>query len=125
MPATAAFCPGCGLSMKAVGSRERIVAAIAYWTLIPAVVLLSLPAFRRSAFVRFHAWQSILLWGLFLLISLVCVYVSNFTGAIVLLLIGILSSLAMFFLWIVLTLKTWQGERLALPLFGALAARLR
>lgn len=111
--------------MQPVGARERMAAAIGYWTLIPAVVLILLPAFRRSAFVRFHAWQSILLWGLFLLISLVCLYASNFAGALVLLLIGILVSLAMFFLWIVLTLKTWQGERLSLPFFGALAARLR
>jgi uncharacterized membrane protein len=30
----------------------------------------------------------------------------------------------MFFLWIVLSLKAWQGERLELPLFGLLAERL-
>ena len=37
---------------------------------------------------------------------------------------GILGSLAMFFLWVVLSLKAWQGERLELPLFGFLAERL-
>jgi len=41
------------------------------------------------------------------------------------LLFGILASLAMFFLWVVLSVKAWQGERFELPLFGALAERLR
>jgi uncharacterized membrane protein len=41
------------------------------------------------------------------------------------LLFGILVSLAMLFLWIVLSLKAWEGERFELPLFGELAARMR
>jgi len=102
-----------------------MAAAFGYCTLVPAAVLLFLPAFRKSAFVRFHAWQSVLLWGLFLLLSLVAILLSNFVGAIALLLIGVLASLAMFFLWIVLLLKAWQGERFELPLFGAFAGRLR
>jgi uncharacterized membrane protein len=31
----------------------------------------------------------------------------------------------MLFLWIVLTLKAWQGERFEVPLLGEWAARLR
>jgi uncharacterized membrane protein len=42
----------------------------------------------------------------------------------VFLLFGILASLAMLFLWIVLTLKAWQGERFEVPVFGEFAARL-
>jgi uncharacterized membrane protein len=38
---------------------------------------------------------------------------------------GILASLAMFFLWIVLSLKAWEGERFELPLFGQLAAKMK
>ena len=40
------------------------------------------------------------------------------------LLFGVLASLAMFFLWIVLAIKAWQGERFELPWFGALAERM-
>lgn len=125
MPAGAAFCPGCGRSMKPLSAGERLAAAMGYCTLVPAAVLLFLPAFRNSRFVRFHAWQSLLLWGVFFLASLVAVFLSNFTGAIVLLLVGILVSLAMFFLWIVLSVKAWQGERFELPGFGMLAGRMR
>ena len=124
MPARAAFCPECGRSMKTLAPPERLAAASGYFTLVPAVVLLFLPQFRGSRFVRFHAWQSIFLWSAFFLALLVAILVSNIAAAVALLLLGILGSLAMFFLWIVLSLKAWQGERFELPLFGLLAERL-
>jgi uncharacterized membrane protein len=125
MPATAAFCPGCGRSMKPLSPGERLAAAFGYCTLVPAVVLLFLPAYRKSQFVRFHVWQSVLLWGVFILASAIAIIFSNFLDAIVLLLAGVLASLAMFFLWVVLIVKAGQGERFELPFFGGLAGRLR
>jgi uncharacterized membrane protein len=105
--------------------EDRAVAAAAYLTLVPAAIILFLPAFRNHRFVRFHAWQSILLWGSFLVLTTAALFLSNVAAAMVFLLFGILASLAMLFLWIVLTLKAWQGERFELPLFGGLAARLK
>lgn len=125
MPASAAFCPGCGHAMKQLPSEDRALAALAYFTLVPAAVLLLLPAYRHSAFVRFHAWQSVLLWGAFGLLTIVSLFLSNVAAAMAFLLFGILAALAMFFLWVVLSLKAWQGELFELPLFGALADRLR
>jgi uncharacterized membrane protein len=55
----------------------------------------------------------------------VSLLVSNIAAAVEFLLFGILALLAMFFLWVVLSLKAWQGERLELPIFGMLAGRLR
>jgi uncharacterized membrane protein len=124
MSASAAFCPVCGRSMTALPAADRAAAVLAYFTLIPAAIILFLPAFRQHAFVRFHAWQSVLLWGAFLLITGAALALSNIAAAIVLLLFGILASLAALFLWIVLTLKAWQGFRFELPVFGALAERL-
>jgi uncharacterized membrane protein len=111
--------------MKRIPPADRAVAALAYLTLVPAAVLLLLPAYHRSAFVRFHAWQSVLLWGTFCLLSMLSLFLSNITAAMAFLLFGILASLAMFFLWVVLSLKAWQGELFELPLFGMLAERLR
>jgi uncharacterized membrane protein len=110
--------------MQSLAQAERLAAACGYFTLVPAIVLLFLPAFRQSRFVRFHAWQSILLWGLFFLAALTGILLSNVAAAVVLLLLGILGSVGMFFLWAVLSLKAWQGERFELPLFGQLAERL-
>jgi uncharacterized membrane protein len=125
MPGNAAFCPGCGRSTTVVPRAERMAAAVAYLTLAPAAVLLYLPAFRESRFVRFHAWQSILLWALFVVLSLAALFLSNIAAAMYFLLFGVLASLAMFFLWIVLSFKAWQGERFELPLLGMLADRMR
>jgi uncharacterized membrane protein len=124
MPKGAAFCPGCGRSTVALASTERIAATVAYLTPLPAAVVLFLPAFRRSRFVRFHAWQSVLVWGVFLVLTMVALFMSDFAAAVVFLLFGVLAFLAMFFVWAVLTFKAWQGERFALPMFGRWAGRL-
>ena len=110
--------------MMPVDAPERIAATMAYMTPLPAAVVLFLPAFRRSRFVRFHAWQSVLVWGVFLVLTVVAVVLSDLAAAVVFLLFGIRASLAMFFVWALLTFKAWQGERFELPLFGRLAAGL-
>ena len=110
--------------MVPLPSADRAVAALAYLTLVAAAIILLLPAFRRNLFIRFHAWQSIFLWGVFFVLTAAAVVLSNIAAAMVFLLFGILASLAMLFFWIVLTLKAWQGERFALPLFGAAAFRM-
>ncbi len=104
---------------------DRATAAAAYLTFVPAAVILFLPAFRKSRFVRFHAWQSVLLWGVFFVLTVSALFLSNVAAAMLFLLFGILASLAMLFLWIVLSLKAWEGERFELPVFGDLAARLK
>jgi len=98
---------------------------MAYLPLLPPAVILFLPAFRNNRFVRFHAWQSILLWGVFFVLTIIALVLSNVAAAMVFLLFGILAALAMLFLWIVLSLKAWEGERFELPLFGDLAARMK
>lgn len=125
IPADAAFCPDCAWPMRPVSSGDRHLAALAYLTFVPALIFLLLPDFRRRRFIRFHAWQSVTLWGVFLVLSIAAVFLSNIAAAIYFLLFGILATLAMIFLWFVLSIKAWQGERFELPLIGELAARLR
>ncbi len=125
MSEDAAFCPGCAWSMTPIPPAERAAAALAYLTLVAGAVVLLLPAFRKNRFVRFHAWQSILLWTVFLVLTALALLLSNVAAAIVFLLVGILATLAILFLWIVLSIKAWQGERFELPLFGHLAARMK
>jgi uncharacterized membrane protein len=125
LPADAAFCPACGWSMQAIPANDRAVAALAYFTVVPAAVLLFMPSYRNRRFVRFHAWQSLLLWAMFFVLTILALFLSNIAAAMFFLLFGILASLAMFFLWVVLSIKAWQGELFELPLFGELAARLK
>jgi uncharacterized membrane protein len=123
--AKAAFCPACGWSMTPVPPLERAVAAAGYLPILPATIVLLLPTYRRHLFVRFHAWQSIFLWIIFLLLTGAAILLSNIAMAMAFLVFGILVTLAMIFLWFILSLKAWQGERFGLPLFGSLAARMK
>ncbi len=125
MPANSAFCPACGWSMRPIPAADRAAAAASYFTFIAGAVILLMPAFRNRRFVRFHAWQSIWLWGVFFVFTGAALVLSNIAAAMLFLLFGILASLAMFFLWIVLSIKAWEGERFELPLFGELAARMK
>ncbi len=111
--------------MTPIPVAERVAAAFAYLTFLAAAVILLLPVFRNNRFVRFHAWQSALLWGVFFVLTIVALFLSNVAAAMLFLLFGILAALAMLFLWIVLTLKAWEGERFELPLVGELAARMK
>jgi uncharacterized membrane protein len=111
--------------MRPLPASDRGLAALAYFTLVPAAVLLFLPALRTHRYIRFHAWQSVLIWGVFFVLTVVALFFSNVAAAMLFLLVGILAALAMFFLWVVLSVKAWQGERFELPLFGPIADRLR
>jgi len=110
--------------MTPLAAAERAAAAVAYLTFVAGGVILLLPAFCNHRFVRFHAWQSVLLWGVFFVLTILALLLSNVAAAMLFLLFGILASLAMLFLWIVLSVKAWEGERFELPLLGELAARL-
>jgi uncharacterized membrane protein len=111
--------------MRPLPAGDRALGALAYFTPVPATVLLLLPGFRNHRFLRFHAWQSLLIWAVFLVLMLIALVLSNVAAAVIFLLFAILAALAILFLWIVLSIKAWQGESFELPWFGELASRLR
>src|SRR4029077_8389406 len=90
MPANAAFCPGCGWSMTPLPPAERALAVVAYMPLVPPGVLLLLPALRDKRFVRFHAWQSVLLWGVFFVLIGATIVFSSVASPMLVLLFGLL-----------------------------------
>ena len=73
---------------------------------------------KKDRFVRFHALQSIIVFGVLTVISIA---LSNipFIGGMLGALIGIL----IFILWIVLMIKAYQGEQYSLPVAGDIAAK--
>ncbi len=56
------------------GLSENGIAALSYITFIPAILFLILPRYNRSAYVRFHAWQSLLLNVVVFLLSFIVTY---------------------------------------------------
>jgi uncharacterized membrane protein len=132
MPEAAAFCPGCGRSMytpeRASGRvgvfSEGIAAALAYLSFIPALIFLFREPYRSNRFVRFHSVQCLLCWlvaiviaSLLRLLSLVIFWIPV-AGPLLFVVIAAISALAAFLLWIVLIVKSAQGETFKLPWIG-------
>ena len=134
MPDVSAFCPACGRSVSespgAAGSRDRMLGALAYVGLIPAIVFLLLPNLRGDRFVRFHSWQSVVftvasvLMGLVLKLLFMILAILPIVGFLLAWLSLGIGSMGIFFLWIVLLAKAALGNYYQLPLVGPLAEQL-
>lgn len=114
----------------AADTREALLGALAYLGLLPAVVLLLVPAFKNKFFLRFHAWQAILfsaaaavIAGAMRLIFAILSFVPFIGFLFAWLAVGLVF-LAMVVLWAVLVVKAGQGEGYELPWLGQFAARL-
>jgi len=145
MPDIAEYCPACGRPVRegnvfapeeprvyeapaepaqltvSVDWNDRWAGALAYLTFIPAVVFIFLKQFERRRFVRFHAVQSIFFWGLVFVLLLLGLLASTTGWLFAWLLLGSLISLAVFFTWLLLSIKALQGEWFELPWVGAFA----
>lgn len=100
------------------GLSENAAGALAYVTIIPAIIFLIVEPYNRSSFVRFHAWQ--------------CIFLSIATFAIhtILMIIPVIGwiilpfvSIGIFIVWIITLLKALKGDRFQLPYIGKLAAK--
>jgi uncharacterized membrane protein len=73
---------------------------------------------KKNKFVRFHALQSIIVFGVLTLASIVIGWIP-FIGWVINMLIGVLAIV----LWILLMIKAYQGEKYKLPWAGNLAEK--
>lgn len=73
---------------------------------------------EQDKFVRFHAIQSILLFGVwFILVALL-------TFTIILVQLTSLVSLVSFICWLIALFKAWKGEKWEIPIVGRYAKKL-
>jgi uncharacterized membrane protein len=137
MPATAAFCPGCGRSMLATSRAqgkvgvfsECVAGALAYLTFIPAVIFLLRPPYNQNRFVRFHSVQCLLFWlagasfAAVLRLATLVVILIPILGPLLITIVSVVFALALMMIWAVLVVKAFQGEMFELPVLGPLADR--
>ena len=137
MPDAAAYCPGCGRSMfpveRARGTvgalPETLAGALAYFTMIPAIVFLLVEPYRKDRFLRFHSFQCIGLWlvvvvvgALLRVVGFIVVFIPRFGPLLVWLASGV-SILPILAVWAVLVVKALQGEMFKLPVVGDFAEK--
>lgn len=135
MPDSAGFCPGCGQGMPPVeraqgnvGALPRTIAgALAYFTIIPAIIFLLVEPYKRDRFLRFHSFQCIGFWLAAVVIGAVVraaaflLFFVPLLGYLVVLLLSMVTSLGLFAIWVVLIVKALQGEMFKLPVVGDFA----
>jgi len=100
------------------GLSDSAAGALAYVTIIPAIIFLIVEPYNKNSFVRFHSWQSI-----FFGIAFVAVHIVLGIIPVLGWLILALLDLAFLALWIILLLKALKGERWQLPIIGKFAAQ--
>jgi uncharacterized membrane protein len=120
------FCPHCGantttgaaaaIPAQQGGLSETAAGAIAYITIIPAIIFLAMEPYNRSSFVRFHSWQSIF-FGVTAAVIHTILAVIPILGWILLFPV----SLAFLALWIFVIVKASKGERYKIPFIGNFA----
>jgi uncharacterized membrane protein len=105
------------------GLSDNAAAGIAYITLIPAIVFLIIEPFKRSPFVRFHAWQSIFFFVAWAAIDILVGVIQNLVPSAVFLTLTVLQlvGLALFVVWLIVFIGAFNGKRIKLPLIGNLA----
>ncbi len=132
-----AFCPTCGTQIAdgatcpkcaagqtvsaattaAPGLADNVAGALAYVTIIPAIVFLVLEPFNKNRFIRFHAFQSIFVYIAWIIVGIGL----SFVGFIPLL--WTIVRLAMFVILLILALKAYQGQKFKLPVIGDMAEK--
>src|SRR5437879_10035601 len=139
-----AFCPMCGAQLAEgtvctkcsvsagtspaaivtvpAGLTDNVAGALAYVTIIPAIVFLVLEPFNRKRFVRFHAFQSIFFFIAWTVLGIGMAFIAHipFLGWATVLLWPLISP-ALFVIWLILALKAYQGQTFKLPVIGDMA----
>jgi uncharacterized membrane protein len=112
----------------APGLSDNIAAALAYVTIIPAILFLVLEPYNRIPLVRFHSFQSIAFCVATVVLQVALMIVQGFLHFIPLsyVLFGavnLLVGLAFFVAWVVVVFKASRGEWYKLPLIGDFAEK--
>lgn len=121
-PAEAAAAP-------AAAANDNVLGAVAYITLIPAIIFLLIEPYNKNRFIRFHSLQCLLLGATGLVLGITNTILSLVIGFIpvigwilsILLSFGIM--FAMLGAWLIAIIKAYNGEEYRLPLIGDMAAK--
>jgi uncharacterized membrane protein len=104
------------------GLTDNVAGALAYVTIIPAIVFLVLEPFNKKRFVRFHSFQCLFFAAAWIVLEIALAFFGHipFLGWATVLLWPLIG-LAGFVIWLILVLKAYQGKMFKLPVIGDMA----
>ena len=108
------------------GLSDNAAGALAYFTIIPAIIFLVVDPFKTRRFVRFHSFQCLFLsaaafvfWFAFTMFGMVL----SFFGGMMIWALSLVFQIGLFVVWIIVVIKAYQGQEFKLPVIGDLAAK--
>ena len=139
LPDKANNCPKCGKATAAAGGgggapapsaasssglADNVAGALAYVTIIPAIIFLVLEPFNKNRFIRFHSFQCIFFavaWCVLWMVLNVIAHIPFLGWGTILLwpLVG----LGGFVIWIILVAKAYGKQMWKLPVIGDMAEK--
>jgi len=105
------------LGKTSTGIQPNVAALLSYVLgVITGIIFFIIE--KENKFVRFHAMQSIIIFGGLFVLQLMLVFIPVI-GAILVPVISIVSLI----LWVILMIKAYQGEKFKLPMIGDIAEK--
>jgi uncharacterized membrane protein len=111
--------------VNASGLSDNAAGGLSYVTIIPAIVFLIVEPFKKSSYVRFHAWQSIFFYVAWALVHILVEVVQNLVPTVVFLTLTLWQfvDLAFFVVLVIVFVSAFNGKRFMLPIIGGLAEK--
>lgn len=127
VPQPAAAPAGAGYVPAQSGLSDNAAAAIAYITIIPAIIFLVLEPYNRKPFIRFHAMQCIglhVLWfAIWIVLMIVGMVLSVIHLGLITLLLWPICWIGLVVLWIICIISAAQGKWFKIPFIGDFAQK--
>jgi uncharacterized membrane protein len=110
------------------GLTDNIAGALAYITIIPAIIFLVLEPYNKVPFVRFHSFQSIAFCVAAFILNIALMIAEGFLHFIPMSIflfgaVNMLVGLALFVAWVLVVIKAFQGQWYKLPIIGDFAEK--
>jgi len=112
---------GVPATVQAVGLTDNVASALCYALgFITGILFLVLEPYSRNRKIRFHAFQSIFLNVAWIILWFCWFFLSTMMST-MLMFLSPLFGLAWFILWLFMMFKTYQDQKVVLPVIGPIA----
>ena len=99
------------------GLSDNAAGALAYVTIIPAIIFLVMEPYNRNPFIKFHAWQNVFLCIFMFVLAVIGVI--PILGWIVL----FLGMIVAFIFWLLAIISAYKGGMYKIPIIGNIAEK--
>jgi uncharacterized membrane protein len=99
------------------GLSDNAAGALAYVTIIPAIIFLVMEPYNRNPFIKFHAWQNLFLCIFMFVLAVIGVI--PILGWIVL----FLGMIVAFIFWLLAIMSAYKGGMYKIPIIGNIAEK--